>query len=33
MSNNRVLITTFDNLIDGELSGFHSFNIIPFQSI
>ena len=29
----RGLIITFDKLIAGELSGFHSFNIIPFQSI
>lgn len=29
----RGLIITFDKLIVGELSGFHSFNIIPFQSI
>lgn len=27
------LITTFDNLMTGELSGFRSFNIIPFRSI
>ncbi|MCH5249964.1 MAG: VanZ family protein [Lachnospiraceae bacterium] len=29
----RGLITTFENLIAGKLSGFHSYNIIPFQSI
>ena len=29
----RGLISTFDSLFAGELSGFHSFNIIPFQSI
>lgn len=29
----RGLIATFDNLISGELSGFRSYNIIPFQSI
>ena len=27
------LITTFDQLITGELKGFHSYSIIPFQSI
>ena len=27
------LISTFESLIAGELSGFHSYNIIPFQAI
>ena len=29
----RGLISTFNSLFAGELSGFHSFNIIPFRSI
>ena len=29
----RGLVATCENLIAGELSGFHSYNIIPFQAI